>query len=116
MTLAVILLTTIGKNINDHINPNPDTLYGLKDLEYKKIISKLPIDPINTVEYFYKYEPVGDNPQFGITCDNPRCAYILSARLESFTGSPGCASDREELNLNKLNYCIPGGGARPLIP
>lgn len=91
---------------------------GLKALE-TAYIDKLPIDPKNTGDYFYLYEPAqfGGAAQFGITC-NPvvPCAYMLSAKLESEHSQgydPLCDQAMTGTDLDHThNYCVVGGGAK----
>lgn len=82
---------------------------GLITLETAGSISKLPVDPLNNTDFFYYYEPVNNQTQFGTRCATPPCAYILSARLESSSPhkNPGCLAC-----LPSRDYCISGGGAK----
>ena len=86
---------------------------GLKALE-TAYMGKLPVDPKNTGDYCYLYEPAqfGGNPQFGVTCeDGVPCAYMLSAKLESEYSQgydPGCDTAMDPQH----NYCVVKGGAK----
>lgn len=70
-----------------------------------------PSDPRNIRPYFYLYEPVQGETQFGVSCAaGNACAYIVSALLEVSTdprSNPGCNQ-----RFPWHNYCIAGGGAR----
>ncbi len=83
---------------------------GLTTLESQGYIPKVPLDPLNNASYYYYYEPVGAQTQFGTTCPGPQpCAYIIGALLENssnpyvFPACNACVPSR--------NYCISGGDA-----
>ena len=84
---------------------------GLVSLQTEGIISAMPIDPTNNDTYYYSYEPVGGQTQFGATCAGGPCAYLLSAKLEGSSPDLGCNSC-----LPDRNYCVPGGGAQSYAP
>ncbi|TSC75393.1 MAG: putative General secretion pathway protein GspG [Parcubacteria group bacterium Gr01-1014_33] len=74
-------------------------------------ISISPSDPRNIRPYFYLYEPVQGETQFGVVCPSGNaCAYIISALLENTSNphvNPGCNQ-----RFPGHNYCIAGSGAR----
>jgi len=80
---------------------------GLISLQTDGLVSAMPIDPTNNTDFYYYYEPVGGQTQFGVTCSGAPCAYILSAKLESSSPDPGCNNC-----LTDRNYCVFGGGAQ----
>lgn len=79
---------------------------GLQQLEANGNVARLPVDPINDAAYFYYYEPVSNQTQFGVTCGSPPCAYKISTFIETEPGTPGCHG-----NYPSHNYCVDGGGA-----
>lgn len=54
----------------------------LRRLEWN-YIKNLPKDPVNKWIYFYSYEPVDNQTDYGVSCVWSVCAYILSAKLEN---------------------------------
>ena len=86
---------------------------GALGVEQQGFMSKLPIDPFNNANYYYFYEPVCNQTQFGVTCSGSGncCAYLLGAILESSSdpdANPNCI-----YSSTSHNYCVSGGGAAP---
>jgi prepilin-type N-terminal cleavage/methylation domain-containing protein len=78
---------------------------GIIAVEQQGFMSKLPIDPINSADYYYGYEPVCGQTQYGFTCAiGSCCAYRLGAVLEDSNNpnyNPGCL-----FSTAVPNYCI----------
>lgn len=73
----------------------------------EKILSKLPVDPINDTTYFYLYEPDknGDGQPVCTTTGNNACRYVLQAYMEKGTLSGG--------GTGPCIYSIVGGYGQP---
>lgn len=78
---------------------------GLLVLEQQNFMSELPFDPLNDTNYYYEYEPVCGQTQFGFTCASGSCcAYRLGAVLEDSSNpdyNPGCL-----FGSTAPNYCV----------
>jgi prepilin-type N-terminal cleavage/methylation domain-containing protein len=79
-------------------------LGGIVDVENQGFMSKLPLDPINDANFYYEYEPVCGQTQFGVTCATGCCYYRLGAVLENSSNpnySPNCI-----FSTTMPNYCV----------
>jgi prepilin-type N-terminal cleavage/methylation domain-containing protein len=78
---------------------------GIIAVEQQGFMSKLPLDPINNEGYYYEYEPVCGQTQFGVTCASGSCCYYrLGAVLEDSNNpnyNPGCL-----FGSTAPNYCV----------
>jgi hypothetical protein len=92
--------------------PNDWSANGLSRLK-PNYLANMPKDPLNSGEYFYYYEPVSNQGQFGVTCINSVCDYILSTKLEDpnspyiYKGAGSC-----HLNEPRHNYCVTLGKSK----
>lgn len=67
----------------------------------------MPVDPRNSEQFYYYYEPVQNQTQFGVTCGASACAFIISTRLEKANdpqASLGCNPC-----IPSHNYCVASG-------
>lgn len=93
--------------------PGPGDFWGAGGFRLVSpgFISIPPWDPRNIRPYFYLYEAVQGETQFGVGCSSGNaCAYIVSVLLEN-TSNPG-ANPGCNQRFPSHNYCIAGGGAR----